>query len=389
MELQVAVERIEHLADADVGRTVEHVSGVGRGHRAGQRVGRTEGTSQISRRVEVDGAHRMLREPAKVIVERQATNAIPREADFVRLPGGKGHIAGRSIGLEAREHVERVRGRETGRAVIVLVTEVVAQLLAEHVPAGVDREQVDLFQVHARRILDRSPLADGERRAVEVGRNRAKPAEERGRRCGGTGAAGARHLGIDRLVGGATLIHRLERQRVGRLEQQRGAERAIVGLGLDRAVNAVDPVGFAVLDIGGEAQRQHVLDDRQVEPGLQVPMVGGAMEPLHVTTELGEVGLPGGDGERARNRRRATRRALRPAQHFDLVDVKQRHDSLARIERHFVEVQRRGRRTRTRLPGHAAQGDLGAGVGIDQGQARRQLADFIDLGDRQLLKLGA
>ena len=387
MKLQVAVKRIECLADANVGQAVEDIGWVRRGNRAGQGIGRAEGTGQKGRSPEIDaGTAGVLRIPADVIIDRRAADAVPRQAQLVHPVLGQPGILRRGVRLEAGQHVQRVRGGETGKLPVELASEVIAQLLAENFPAGIDGQQVGVLGVDARRILNRSALFQGQCRAVEIGRNGTKRAKEGRRRCWCTRAARPDHLGITEQVRLAPLIHCLDRQRVGRLEQNRGAERPILDTGLDRSAHAVNPVAFAVLDIGGQADRQHILDNRQVDCRLHVPVIGRTIETLDETTKFREVRLFGYDRDCAGNRRRAARCALRPAQHFDLADVKKRHDSLARIEADFVEIDRGCRRARTRTPGNTAQRHLGAGTGIDQGQARRELGKLVRRSDRQLLQ---
>ena len=387
--LQVTVEGIERLGDADVGQAVEHIGRVRRGDRAGQGVGRTKGARQKGRRPEIDAlAAGMLRIPADVIADRASANAVPRQAHLVDPELGQRDVLRRRVRFEAGQHVERVRGGEAGELPIELATEIVAQLLAEHFPVGINGEQVDVLRINAWRILHRGALRLRQGRTIEIGRNGAERAEKCSRRSRGARTASALHLGIPANVCLAALIHRLDRQRVSRLEQYRRPERTVLDARLDRAAHAVDPVAFAVLDISGQTNRQHILDHRKVDRCLDVPVIGRCVKALSIAAELGEVGLLRCDRDGARNRRRAARGALRPAQHFDLADVEDRHDGLARVKTDFVEIDRRGGRARTRPPRNAAQRHLGAGTGIDQGQARGELAELVSRSDRQLLQLG-
>ncbi len=50
----------------------------------------------------------MLGEPTKIIIDRQISNLLPRQADFVRAPIRKPDIIRGGVSFEARDHVELI-----------------------------------------------------------------------------------------------------------------------------------------------------------------------------------------------------------------------------------------------------------------------------------------
>ena len=129
------------------------------------------------------------------------------------------------------------------------------------------------------------------------------------------------------------------------LDRRRGGEREVAGR-REAQARAAAP-GVVVVDVvlasrrqaglidvaavgdtpSNQSHRQHVGHNRQIDHAVEV-VVGSALPGLRhfagkIAAECAAVGLVGDDADRARFRRGAVERSLRPLEHFDAGDIVQ------------------------------------------------------------------
>nr|GEU28278.1 hypothetical protein [Tanacetum cinerariifolium] len=146
---------------------------------------------------------------------------------------------------------------------------------------------------------------------------------------------------LDVGCGDAGVHHQVAR----RLHAQRGAPlvgRCVVG---GAARDHVADVAGVVAGVGSQAQRRHVLLERQVDHAAQVAV--GAAEFGRIgyhrfgrPEQIGQIGLLRDLAHRAGHRARAEQGALRPLQHFDALEVQHLEVGIRGLEGdgHVVDV---------------------------------------------------
>jgi hypothetical protein len=339
------------------------VGEVGRPGRVAERAGQQRaGVDDVAAVVlpAVIGADRIVEEPAQRLVRRQAD-----------LLGGLllAHIDA-GVGLGAGQQVPLVLGAQ-GADPEAHVGADVAQALAEDLAVGLGGHDVEVLGDLVGAVLDREPLVGRDGRVEE------RP------------LAGARHLVEVAQALVEVLVGEVGLDPVARPEAQADP----LGAGhlprADGIVQAADAVLVALVDDAGDAQAEHVVDQRQVHRALEgAPAEVGQVE-VGIAAIGRKVRLAAADGDRARRRRDAAVGSLRPAQHLDLADVVERLEQEQRLHRRLVQVERDGRLgAGAHVEGDAAQRGRGliAAAVLRQAEARHDRLDVLELLDVQLLQ---
>ena len=163
---------------------------------------------------------------------------------------------------------------------------------------------------------------------------------------------------------------------------------------------AVDPAAIVLL-ADNEARREHIVDDGQVDRHVGAVVaaaaVGGGTAGAGLEVEIVQLCIVGEHPHHAVQRARAVQRALRSAQHFDVVQVigiqVRFHRGSHEAERHRIEVVADGARAgeQRTCGGHAAYREQGfaALAGDVDGDARYLTECVRDALKARLVEIGA
>ena len=181
--------------------------------------------------------------------------------------------------------------------------------------------------------------------------------------------------------------------RIDRLEAKRDAARDRIGGAEVQVLRRIERIAIALASREGGANARLVLSEGQLDRALGLDRVIIAVAERQITVVAREIGLAGDEVDRAARRIAAVKRALRPAQDFDALEIIKLL-AVARAEAliDFVDIDpdRRCRRSR-KLVGDrdAAEREIGLRIRIgrghlDIGQAAHEVTRLADPARREI-----